>query len=312
MANDVAQSIAIQADGKILVGGQFTTMGGQPRRDFARLSNDTAALQDLAVTQTTIIWTNGGSRPQFTHVSFESSNDNVSYASLGNGIPAGSNWTLTGLNFSTGQNFYIRARGYYRSGWQNGSESITESVRNVFLPAPTPTPSATPTPTPLVNISGAISYCSNTVPGPVPGVTLNLTGSASGSTLSDSSGNYTLSSVPSGGSYDVMPSKAAIMPGSAGINTIDVVAVQRHFLVLGVPLSGCRLTAADVNGDTTVNTVDVVAIQRFYLQLATGTANVGKYQFNPVHRSYVGIVSDQTGQNYDALVFGDVVTPFVH
>jgi hypothetical protein len=146
----------------------------------------------------------------------------------------------------------------------------------------------------------------------VPNVTLNLTGSASGSTLSDSSGNYTLSSVPSGGSYTVTPTKAALAPGAAGINTIDVVAVQRHFLVIGTPLSGCRLTAADVNGDSAVNTVDVVAIQRFYLQLATGTANVGKYQFNPVHRSYVGIVSDQTAQNYDALVFGDVVTPFVH
>jgi uncharacterized Zn-binding protein involved in type VI secretion len=32
----------------------------------------------------------------------------------------------------TGVNFYIRARGYYRSGYQNGSESTTESVRNAF------------------------------------------------------------------------------------------------------------------------------------------------------------------------------------
>jgi hypothetical protein len=46
------------------------------------------------------------------------------------------------LSRSTGQNFYIRARGYYRSGHQNGSESITESVRNVFLTqlAATPQP----------------------------------------------------------------------------------------------------------------------------------------------------------------------------
>ena len=36
----------------------------------------------------------------------------------------------------TGQNFYIRARGYYRSGYENGSESITESVRNAFIAAP--------------------------------------------------------------------------------------------------------------------------------------------------------------------------------
>src|SRR6185369_12613036 len=48
-------------------------------------------------------------------------------------------WTLTGLNFSTGQNLYIRARGHYRTGYFNGSESIAESIRNAFLqPAPPP------------------------------------------------------------------------------------------------------------------------------------------------------------------------------
>ena len=126
-------SIAVQADGKVLAGGDFTTIGGQPRNLFARLSNDTAALQNLAVTQTTITWTRGGSSAQFTRVTFESSIDNVNYTSLGDGTAAGSNWTLTGLNFPTGQNFYIRARGYYRSGYHNGSESIQESVRNAFL-----------------------------------------------------------------------------------------------------------------------------------------------------------------------------------
>src|SRR6266478_5737074 len=129
-------SIAVQPDGKILAGGSFSSIGGQPRRLFARLSNDTAALQNLAVTQTAIIWTRGGSSPQFTRVPFEYSTDNVNYTPLGNGTATGSNWTLTGLNLPTGQNFYIRARGYYRSGENNGSESITESVRNAFIPPP--------------------------------------------------------------------------------------------------------------------------------------------------------------------------------
>ena len=97
------------------------------------MTNDTAALQNLAVTQTTVTWTRGGSSPQFTRVTFESSTDNVTYTPLGNGTAAGSNWTLTGLNLPTGQNIYIRARGYYRSGFHNGSESITESVRNAFI-----------------------------------------------------------------------------------------------------------------------------------------------------------------------------------
>ena len=107
------------------------------------------------------------------------------------------------------------------------------------------------------------------------------------------------------------PTKAARAPASAGINTVDVIAVQRHFLNIGTFLSGCRLTAADVNGDSVVNTVDVIAIQRFFLGQTTGIANVGKYQFTPASRTYPGIVSNQTAQNYDALVFGDVAAGFV-
>jgi hypothetical protein len=138
-ANASVFSIAVQADGKILTGGTFTTIGGQTSNFFARLSNDTAALQSLAVTQTTITWTRSGSSPQFTHVAFEYSTDNVNYTPLGNGTAADSNWTMTGLNLPTGQNIYIRARGYYRSGHFNGSESMTEFVRNAFLREASPT-----------------------------------------------------------------------------------------------------------------------------------------------------------------------------
>ena len=146
----------------------------------------------------------------------------------------------------------------------------------------------------------------------MPNVTLNLTGDTTASTLSDGSGNYQFSSLAAGGSYVVTPTKAALAPGSAGINTVDVVATQRHFLnITPLPL-GCALTAADVNGDTLINTVDVIAIQRFFLGLSTGTANTGQYQFSPASRTYPGVVTDQTGQDYDTLVLGDVASGFVH
>ena len=147
-AGDFANSIGVQADGKILVGGKFTSIGGQPRSLFARFTNDSAALQSLDVTQTAITWTCGGSSPQFTRVAFGYSTDGLNYVPLGSGTPTGGSWTLTGLNLSTGQNLLIRARGYYRSGGYNGSENVVESVRNAFLVEPTPTPTATPTPTP--------------------------------------------------------------------------------------------------------------------------------------------------------------------
>jgi hypothetical protein len=146
----------------------------------------------------------------------------------------------------------------------------------------------------------------------VAGVTLTLTGSAAGTTVSDVSGSYTFTSLASGGNYDVTLAKAALAPGSAGIDIVDVIAAQRHFLNIAPLPTGCRLTAADVNGDSEVNVVDVIAIQRFSLGLSTGIANTGQYQFTPASRSYPGIVIDQAAQNYDTLIFGDVASTFIH
>lgn len=177
---------------------------------------------------------------------------------------------------------------------------------------PTPTPTVTPTPTPpSVAISGLISYCSNPSAGPVPNVTLTMTGTTSGSTTTSGSGTYTLAPL-SGGTYTVTPGKAALAAGSAGISTIDVLAIQRHFLNIALIPPGCRLSAADVNNDTSITTIDVVATQRFFLGFTTGTASVGKYQFTPPSRAYLAISGDQVGQDYNALIFGDVAGSFVH
>jgi hypothetical protein len=191
------------------------------------------------------------------------------------------------------------------------SPAPTASPTPTPRPTPTATPAPTPTPTPVptISISGNISLCSDPNPDPVPNVALTLAGSASNSAMTDASGNYQFSSLISGGTYTVTPVKAALPPGSASINTVDVVAAQRHFLQVAL-LTGCRLTAADVNGDGNVTTVDVIAIQRFFLGLNTGIANVGTFRFNPANRVYSGITTNQSDQNYDALVFGDVASPF--
>lgn len=164
-----------------------------------------------------------------------------------------------------------------------------------------------------ISISGNIFRCSPGNPGPVSDVTLNLTGNSTNSVLSGESGNYMFSPLASSGTYTVTPSKAARTPGSfggsEGINMIDVIAVLRHVLHLGTPLSGCRLAAADVNGDNMVNTVDVMAILQFFLGETTSIANVGQYSFAPPSRTYEGLIGNQMGQNYDALVFGDIASP---
>src|SRR5205807_9800301 len=152
-------------------------------------------------------------------------------------------------------------------------------------------------------ISGHVGYCI-TPSANVPGVTINITGSQTTSTVTDSSGNYNIG-LPVGGTYTLTPTKSALSPGAPGIDTADVLGVRRHFLGIAL-LSGCAATAADVNDDLTVDTVDVLAIRRFYLGLNTGTANVGKWRFNPSSRSYDSLAASQSGQNYDALVIGDI------
>ena len=207
------------------------------------------------------------------------------------------------------------------SGTPNASTSLTwETSPNDFyfinydlesrIPSTTPPGSITIVAPGTITVAGAISYCSNSVPGPVSDVTVTLSGSGSASTLSDGAGNYHLSSLASGGSYTVTLAKS-VAPGAAGINTIDVMAVQRHFLGIHLIPPDCRLMAADVNGDGGVDTLDALAIQRFLLAQTTGTANVGKYQFTPAFRSYSGIDGDQINQNYDTSILGDVAFPFV-
>ncbi len=175
-ADGTVFSIAVQSDGKVLAGGDFNTMGGQTRKSIARLSNDTPALSTLVVTQNTLTLTRDGSAAQFTRVIFEQSIDNgATYTLLGTATnsfidlqkparskvvtdtgekdtltscvfqhcganpfaPQAAGYTLGGQNIPTGQNVLIRARGFYRTGNQHGSETTEDKVQNIFFVAPT-------------------------------------------------------------------------------------------------------------------------------------------------------------------------------
>jgi len=140
-ANNTVYALAVQADGKIIVAGGFTTLGGGGtgttlRNRIGRLSSDKAALQNLSVNAfgTAVTWARSGASPEIWRVTFESSPNGVDYASLGAGTRSGGVWQLTGLTtLPRNQNCFIRARGYSATGGYNGSSSVVESVRNVFL-----------------------------------------------------------------------------------------------------------------------------------------------------------------------------------
>src|SRR5439155_1431520 len=139
-ANLAVLALAIEADGKILVGGNFTTLGDggtgtTSSNSIGRLTYTQAALEALTdeCDGTTITWYRSGASPEVDRVTFELSTDGINYNALATPTRIAGGWQLTGQDLPTRQNIFVRARGFYSTGESAGSDSIAESVRNAFI-----------------------------------------------------------------------------------------------------------------------------------------------------------------------------------
>jgi len=161
-ADSSISSLAIQPDGKIIVGGYFDNIGAKARKRLARIANTEAALQSLSVSNTgsAVTWTRTGASPEVWLTTFDQSTNGSTWTSLGagtritNGSPSAAHgWQLTGLSLPQEQTIYIRARGYGIGGMWNNSISIYESIRLSYL---TPTPPTVPVVI-ITNVSGVVT-----------------------------------------------------------------------------------------------------------------------------------------------------------
>lgn len=122
-------SLAVQADGKILVGGSFTTLSGQPRNNVGRLNNTAPATQTLSYDGAKLTWQRGGTSPEVGRTTFDYSTDGVFWQSLGEGTRLPGGWQL--LTDVLPLDALIRAHGYT----VGNSSGIVESVAtNTVLP----------------------------------------------------------------------------------------------------------------------------------------------------------------------------------
>ena len=141
---DGVNSLALQADGKILVGGGFTTLAGQPCNLLGRLNNTEPATQSLSFDGSAITWLRGGASPEVWRTTFDFSTNGTDWASLGAGartagLPAGQagGWQLTSVSLPS-TNGTIRARGYVTGGEYNGSSWFVQSTLSVGVPPSPP------------------------------------------------------------------------------------------------------------------------------------------------------------------------------
>ena len=141
-SDQIVNGVAMQADGRILLGGSFTSTGGVARTGIARLANG-AAPQTLAVLDSThILWRRGGTAPEATAVTFESStNGGVTWTMLSAPTRITGGWQLTNPTpaLPIRVNALLRARARVVGGFDNGSLGLVETLLSYRVTAATAT-----------------------------------------------------------------------------------------------------------------------------------------------------------------------------
>lgn len=155
------------------------------------------------------------------------------------------------------------------------------------------------------SISGVVNYGTTPSGDPakfVPDVTLTASGTPQATDTTDASGAYSLDGLGAG-AYTVTPSKAA-QTNNNGISLQDASEVAKYVFNQRT-FTPNQLIAADATGDGTVSLQDASEIAKRAFNVASSNI-IGQWKFVPAFRNYPSLSSNQTGQNYEAVLVGDV------
>lgn len=156
-------------------------------------------------------------------------------------------------------------------------------------------------------ISGTVTY-GNAIGLPATRLVSNVSISGAGSPnvatttggLGGSEGQYSLTGFGAG-AYTVTPTKTT---GVNSITSFDAARVAQH--VAGTaPLNATQLIVADVSGTGGVTSFDAAQIAR-YVASSPPSGTTGTWTFLPASRNYASITSNLSGEDYSALLMGEV------
>ncbi|HEX9004389.1 MAG TPA: putative Ig domain-containing protein [Blastocatellia bacterium] len=149
-------------------------------------------------------------------------------------------------------------------------------------------------------ISGTVSYCV-TPTTKVAGVTISAAGSPAASATTDSAGSYLLSNL-GGGPYTVTSMKTG---GGSGITSFDASLVAQHVAGL-TTLTSCQQTAGDASNNGSLASFDASLIAQFAAGITAAGSVANTWKFVPANRVHQTVNGNLTGQNFDAVLVGDV------
>jgi subtilisin len=151
------------------------------------------------------------------------------------------------------------------------------------------------------SIAGTVNYGTAATPQPVPGVVLTAAGTPPATATTTSAGNYQLTNL-GGGPYTVTPAKTGDVNG---ISSFDAGLVAQHALKI-ITLTPRQQIAGDASNDGNLSSFDAALIAQAALNIPNPSSIVGTWKFEPGSRAYPSLSGQQTNQNFEAILVGDV------
>ena len=125
-ANSTVLGLGGWEDGRLQAAGDFSTLGGAARNRSGRFLPAEPAAESLTLGASSVTWLRGGSAPEVTRTTFETSTNLTQWTLLGPGsrIPGG--WEINGVSLPADAR--VRARGFVAGGAFNASSWFVETV----------------------------------------------------------------------------------------------------------------------------------------------------------------------------------------
>jgi autotransporter-associated beta strand protein len=192
----------------------------------------------------------------------------------------------------------------------------TPTITNTLTPTNTPTntATATETSTPAPTATGTppvilgTVYYENAIGQPFPRFVSNVTITGDGAPVcmtttappSVTAGQYTLMGFGTG-AYTVTPTKTA---GVNSITSFDSAKIAQYVAGVG-NLNFVQQLAADVSSNGSVSSFDAAQLAR-YVAGTPPFGAAGQWKFDPPNRQYAMVAGETSGQDYFALLMGEV------
>jgi hypothetical protein len=142
----------------------------------------------------------------------------------------------------------------------------------------------------------------------VSDVSLTAAGASEAATSANSNGTYSLENLLANEQYTITATKSGNVNA---ISPFDATMVLRHVAANGQgpnALNPNQRIAADTNGDGNISPFDATLILRYVAVGApnANTGHVGNWKFSPPRRNYESLFNSLAGQDYEAILVGEV------